>query len=1023
MIATIRGRLVLMTLGMLIPGFLIGAYLLWDSYNNSRAAFERQLSETARALSLVVDRELGQAAALNRALSTSPYVTEGDFTAFDRQARQIERDEDTWVILTDESGRQLVNTSAPAGAPLPASLGENPNLWRQLQQGDTVVSNLTEIPGEAEPVIMVHSPVLVGPDIRYALSFAMRPKVFGRTLAEQDLPSGWNGNIFDRDQNLVARSTGGASLIGRKPSGPVNDAIKQTEAGVVESVSFDGLPTIVAHSRSPAYRWTFAVSVPRDQLTSAITRNLFLAAVGGLGILVFGTILSAFVARSISRPVEGLVETARLLGQGKEADPPDTSIREVRAVAEGLRGAADDLAARTVDLRSSESRLRLAVQATGLGIWDVDVLTGQRTWSPEFYTILGLPPESDASMDAFLRCIHPEDRSWVTRRYTDFLRGVTAGFYEAEFRICRADNNQERWVNVSGRLLLDGEQNPLRASGTMFDLTERRRSEDSLRESEERFRSMADSAPALIWMTDSDGRLIFANRYHESFFGLNAEQILKGGWASLIEPEDLADFTAELETAFDRRQPFRRGVRVRDGAGSTRWLLCEGAPRKNGPVTDFLGYVGCNVDITQSKLAADALERRIDERTSELAAANRQLLAQIEERERVEETLRQVQRLEAVGQLTSGVAHDFNNLLTVVLGNLTFIERTATEAPVRKRLANMRMAAERGASLVAQLLAFSRRQRLEPKIVNLSETVGNMRELLQSSMGGSVAVEIHMEEDLWPALVDLTQIELIILNLAINARDAMDVGGLLKVSTANVSLKDQPLRPEEPAPGDYVVVSVADSGSGMNEEVRARVFEPFFTTKEVGKGSGLGLSQVLGFAKQSGGGVRLETSEGRGTVVNVFVPRASGVLEREQSGMVPVPAPEPKTIPRILLVDDDDLVRDVTGQRLEELGYDVKQAGNGPSALLELEQDPEIDLLILDFAMPGMNGAEVARAARKRRPDIPLFFLTGYADLTALGEFASEPILHKPFRDAELSEQVVSVLQTAKSGEVLNPVS
>lgn len=1022
MIATIRGRLVLMTLGVLIPGLLIGAYLLWDSYSKSRAAFERQLIETARALSLVVDRELGQAAALNRALSTSAHIVSGDFEAFDRQARQVEREENTWIILSDESGRQLVNTSVPAGTPLPP-LGENAELWRQLRQGETVVSNLTEIPGERQPVIMVHTPVEVGGGVNYALSFVLRPGVFNRILAEQKLPSGWNGNIFDRNLGLVARSTGGEELIGRPPTPPVAEAVRSAETGLAESVSFDGIPTIVAHSRSPAYRWTFGVSVPRGQLTNAITGNLMIAAAGGLALLIFGAVLSAFVARSISKPVEGLVEATHLLGQDREVDPPRTSIREVRAVAEGLRGAAEELASRTVDLRASESRLRLAVQATGIGIWDVDVANDRRSWSPEFCAILGLPPDTEADMNLFYGLIHPDDRAWVIRRYTDFLRGVTAGFYEAEFRIRRADTRQERWVNVSGRLLLDDARNPLRASGTMFDLTERRRVEDSLRESEERFRSMADSAPALIWMTDSSGRLVFANRYHETFFGVDIQNLLASGWAQLIDPEDFAEFTADFEAASARREHWRREVRVRDVTGSTRWLLCEGAPRKVGPQTEFLGYVGCNVDITQSKLAADALERRIYERTSELAAANRQLLAQIEERERVEATLRQVQRLEAVGQLTSGVAHDFNNLLTVILGNLTFMERSISDPPVLKRLSNMRMAAERGASLVAQLLAFSRRQRLEPKTVNLNDTVSGMRELLQSSMGGSVAVEIHMEEDLWPALVDPTQIELIILNLAINARDAMEVGGLLKVSTANVSLRDQPLRPEEPGPGDYVVVSVADSGSGMSEEVMARVFEPFFTTKEVGKGSGLGLSQVLGFAKQSGGGVRIETAEGRGTTVNVFVPRATGEPEKLKRKAAPARRPEPKTVPQILLVDDDDLVREVTAQKLEDLGYRVMQAGNGPSALMTLEQDAEIDLLILDFAMPGMNGAEVARAARKRRPALPLFFLTGYADLTALGEFASEPILHKPFRDAELGERVASVLKAAKSGEVLNTAS
>src|SRR6185437_11612953 len=267
------------------------------------------------------------------------------------------------------------------------------------------------------------------------------------------------------------------------------------------------------------------------------------------------------------------------------------------------------------------------------------------------------------------------------------------------------------------------------------------------------------------------------------------------------------------------------------------------------------------------------LELRVDERTGELAAANRQLLGQIEERERVEATLRQMQRLEAVGQLTSGVAHDFNNLLTVILGNIYFLEKGFATAGLDgkfvERLSYMRAAAERGARLTDQLLSFSRRQRLDPRALDLNETVASMRDLLQSTMGGSIHIETTLSDNLWLALVDPTQLELAVLNLAINARDAMQVGGTLRVKTENVTL-GAPNFPEEPPPGRYVGIFVSDSGTGMTDEVRTKAFEPFFTTKDVGKGSGLGLSQVLGFAKQSGGGVCIESHLGEGTSIGIF---------------------------------------------------------------------------------------------------------------------------------------------------------
>ena len=404
--------------------------------------------------------------------------------------------------------------------------------------------------------------------------------------------------------------------------------------------------------------------------------------------------------------------------------------------------------------------------------------------------------------------------------------------------------------------------------------------------------------------------------------------------------------------------------------------------------------------------ANQSLEQRVGERTAELRQ-------QIDERDRLEDTLRQMQRLEAVGQLTSGVAHDFNNLLTVILGNLEFLQRDSGQASDPKfgrRIANMKAAAERGAKLTAQLLAFSRRQRLEAKPIDLNESVANMQDLLRSSMGGSVQLELVLHPQLWPAMVDQTQLELVILNLAINARDAMQVGGALAIETANATVS-APTRPEEPSAGDYVVVSVADTGSGMSEAVLARAFEPFFTTKEVGKGSGLGLAQVYGFAKQSGGGVRIETRIGEGTVVKVYLPRvvetAPAMLPVDDAAMLDlVPGAT-----RVLVIDDDSAVREITVSLLQQMGCSVEDAGSGGAGLdLLARSDAAFDLVVLDFAMPGMNGAEVAREIAKDFPQLPVLFVTGYADLTALREVGEERIAQKPFDHAEFAAKVKRLL-------------
>ncbi|WP_207931508.1 ATP-binding protein [Brevundimonas goettingensis] len=403
------------------------------------------------------------------------------------------------------------------------------------------------------------------------------------------------------------------------------------------------------------------------------------------------------------------------------------------------------------------------------------------------------------------------------------------------------------------------------------------------------------------------------------------------------------------------------------------------------------------------------LEGRVVERTAELEAANRQLAAQIAEREKAEAALRQTQRLDAVGQLTSGIAHDFNNLLTVVIGNVEQLQKRIDDPAIQRRLAMMHEASRRGAQLTAQMLAFSRRQKLEPRAVDLNETVRGMGDLLQSTIGGSVHIlEPDLAEGLWAAMIDPTQIELVILNLAINARDAMDVGGTLQIATGNVT-RSAPQSPEEPPAGEHVMVSVSDNGSGMPSEVLAKVFEPFFTTKAVGKGSGLGLSQVYGLAKQSGGGVTIETSVGQGTTIRVFLPRthASPAWKDTSAAIAPAAPSDGLTI---LVVDDDEAVRGVTADILKDLGYGVVEAGSGGAALDLFDTRADIRAVVLDFAMPGMNGGDVARELSGRRPGLPILFATGYADAQALASTPEEAIVHKPFDRVELAHKLASAL-------------
>jgi signal transduction histidine kinase len=403
----------------------------------------------------------------------------------------------------------------------------------------------------------------------------------------------------------------------------------------------------------------------------------------------------------------------------------------------------------------------------------------------------------------------------------------------------------------------------------------------------------------------------------------------------------------------------------------------------------------------------ETLEARVQERTLELAATNRQLVAQIEERERVESTLQQMQRLEAIGQLTSGVAHDFNNLLTVVLGNVGFLEKAKAffgDATIQQRMSHIRLAAERGAKLTAQLLAFSRRLRLEPRPFDVNEALDAMRDLLQSTLGGGIVIDTEFQSGLWHALADPTQIELVVLNLVINARDAMAGSGTVTIKTANARV-GPPEKPEEPSVGEYVMISVSDTGSGMTKEVLAKAFEPFFTTKEIGKGSGLGLSQALGFAKQSAGGMRIDSRAGEGTSVKIYLPKAAEDSALRASGAEAALAQNVRTAV-ILVVDDDSAVREVTATILEEFGHVVLKVGSGGAALDLLERQSDVGLILLDLARPGMSGTEVERQVQLKHPAIPILYVTGYADKNSLGSVSEERIVRKPFVGDELATKV-----------------
>ncbi|HEX8841121.1 MAG TPA: PAS domain S-box protein [Sphingomicrobium sp.] len=664
------------------------------------------------------------------------------------------------------------------------------------------------------------------------------------------------------------------------------------------------------------------------------------------------------------------------------------------------------------------------------------------------------------------------------------------------------------WINPTSRAV-DG------IVVVVTDVTEQRTTERALRESEERFRRIANSAPVMMWVTRLDRVRDFVNDAYVEFTGLSREEARVLDWRSVIHPDDqerILKGSIEGEASLQR---FTLEGRYRRHDGEYRWLRSVSQPRFNAD-GELAGFIGVASDITVAKEGELELRRQVEEQTRDLALSEARFRAVFEaalevmvlldpdgtvlavndrrevwrhpnpheaigkklwdaptlraypqhvgtmkqgirtaargkvfttevkmEREGVptsyldvsvqpvkgadgsilyllfearditelkaaQEQLRQSQKMEALGQLTGGIAHDFNNLLTVVVGGLDIIAKKAEDAKLKRYAENALAAAERGARLTGQLLAFSRVQRLEVRPTHVAPIIQGMRPLLRNVLGPGIQKSFDLDELMIPVMADPTQLEVAVLNLAINARDAMPDGGELHFATRLVEVEDDP----ELDSGRYIELTISDTGFGMDEEVAARAFEPFFTTKEVGKGTGLGLSMVYGMARQSGGTAKIESAPGVGTAVKIYFRTADeGVLaetarshgDKEQARAKPRPA-------SVLVIDDDPDVREFIVATLQDQGYRVREASDGHEGLQELARE-KADLVIIDFIMPGLSGAEVANRILAKSPDHPILFVSGYSETDAVKRVApNAPLLAKPFRSDALDKAVRGAL-------------
>ena len=661
-----------------------------------------------------------------------------------------------------------------------------------------------------------------------------------------------------------------------------------------------------------------------------------------------------------------------------------------------------------VRLRDSEQRLRLALESSGLGSWEIDAQTMKTTCSPRHDAIFGYDaPVSDWSYERFLDHINTADRALVG---TGFRAALERGEdWDVECRMVRADGSPA-WLNVRAKPHFGPDGKIVRLLGTIADITDRKQAEAAVIATAAKFETLAQTMPSMVWTSLPGGQAEWFNARVSEYFGIPAAQMQSNGWA-LIHPDDVETATDLWREALRSGEPFETECRLLRHDGIFRWHLSRAIPIRGADGTINL-WVGATADIQDQKSSEQALaelnatlEEQVRARTAELLAA--------------EATLRQSQKMEAVGQLTGGLAHDFNNLLTAITGGLELLATRLAQgrlADVDRYLKVAQEAAQRAATLTHRLLAFSRRQTLDPKPTDINKLVYGMDDLIRRTVGPAVTVEVVDSPAAWPVLVDPNQLENALLNLCINGRDAMPEGGVLTIKTGNRTLDASEAQERDLAASEYVMLCVSDTGCGMTADVIARAFDPFFTTKPLGEGTGLGLSMVYGFARQSDGQARIRSTPGQGTMVCLYLPRYLG------EDKVAEPSVGPQRAQRgdgqtVLVVDDEPSVRTLISDVLVELGYKVLEAETGASGLKILNSNHRVDLLVTDVGLPGgMNGRQLADAALVSRPDLKILFITGYAENAVIGGGHLKSGMHvltKPFSLDALGGRVREIISAS----------
>lgn len=772
-------------------------------------------------------------------------------------------------------------------------------------------------------------------------------------------------------------------------------------------------------------------------------------------------------------------------------------------------------------LKDRENDLARVQKIAGIGGVTVDLRNGfnNRRRSPEYRELHGLSADAIDTHDDWVGRIHPDDRERALQHFLAAVNGPDVR-YSTEYRIIRPNDGQVRWIAVEAQIERDENGKALRLVGAHMDITERTLAKELLRESEERFRLIANSAPVPMWVSKLDRTRSFANQAYLDFLGLEYDKAIVFDWREILHPDDQSRVVRESIAGEASLKPFVLEARYRRADGAWRWMRSESQPRWD-PAGGHIGFIGIAHDVTAAKQAEselrrvnETLEQRIKERTSQLESneaqlrtiletsnqyqglldlegnvvyANRTALAGIQatmsdvvgkafwdspwfsatpgagetvlnafsavkrgeslrtelllhlpvgdryfdfamrpvldqhgavasvlpeavditERRQAEEALRQSQKMEAVGQLTGGVAHDFNNLLTIIRSATDFLRRRELTDDRRRRYIDaISDTVDRASKLTGQLLAFARRQPLSPEVFDVGSQVEAIAQLIRPLVGGRIQIGLDVRDPECFAMADIAQFETTLINLAVNSRDAMQGEGVISIRVEKAGAIPASGTSEKRS-GQFIAISVKDTGAGIPREKLAAIFEPFYTTKEVGKGTGLGLSQALGFAKQSGGEIVAASTLGEGSTFTIYLPQAEMSNARADMAAGHLQAAASGRGHRILVVEDNEDVGKFSTELLQDLGYVTRRADNAKQALALIAADESaFDLVFSDVIMPGMNGVELAKIIRRQYPHLSVVLTSGYSSVLAENTHHGFELIQKPYSVEALSRSL-----------------